>query len=41
MHSIGGDVLVGLLIHNRLRELARAGVQLCCVIDGAAMSAAQ
>ena len=40
MHSIGGDVLVGLLIHNRLRELARAGVQLCCVIDGAAMSAA-
>ncbi len=40
MHSIGGDALVGLLIHNRLRELARAGIELCCVVDGAAMSAA-
>lgn len=40
MHSIGGDVLVGLLIHNRLRELARAGVEICCVVDGAAMSSA-
>jgi len=40
MHSIGGDALVGLLIHNRLRELARGGVELCCLVDGAAMSAA-
>lgn len=40
MHSVGGDALVGLLIHNRLRELARQGVKLCCIVDEAAMSAA-
>ena len=40
MHSVGGDALVGLLIHNRLRELARQGVELRCIVDEAAMSAA-
>ncbi len=40
MNSLGGDSLVGMVIHNRLRELASKGVHLACVVDGAAMSAA-
>jgi ATP-dependent protease ClpP protease subunit len=38
MNSYGGDAGVSNTIHNRLRELARNGAQLTCVVDGAAMS---
>ena len=40
MNSVGGDALVGMTIHNRLRELAGKGVRLTGIVDGAAMSAA-
>lgn len=40
MDSVGGDALVGMVIHNRLRELSANGVHLVCIVDGAAMSAA-
>ena len=40
MNSIGGDALVGMVIHNRLRELSAKGMHLICIVDGAAMSAA-
>jgi ATP-dependent protease ClpP protease subunit len=40
MNSVGGDSLVGMVIHNRLRELSAKGTHLICVVDGAAMSAA-
>lgn len=40
MNSLGGDSLVGMVIHNRLRELSSKGVHLICIVDGAAMSAA-
>lgn len=40
MDSVGGDALVGMVIHNRLRELSGKGVRLTCIVDGAAMSAA-
>ncbi|MBQ6164777.1 MAG: Clp protease ClpP [Clostridia bacterium] len=38
MNSIGGDAGVSILIHNRLRELADAGVDITCIVDGVAMS---
>lgn len=38
MNSIGGDAGVSILIHNRLRELAKEGCELVCVVDGVAMS---
>ena len=38
MNSYGGDAGVSLTIHNRLRELARSGAKLTCVVDGVAMS---
>lgn len=38
--SYGGDAVVGMLIHNRLRDMARAGIKLTCVVDAVAMSAA-
>lgn len=38
MNSYGGDAGVSVMIHNRLRELAREGVNLTCVVDGVAMS---
>ena len=38
MNSCGGDASVSILIHNRLRELARNGASLTCIVDGAAMS---
>ena len=38
MNSYGGDAGVSLTIHNRLRELARNGTKLTCVVDGVAMS---
>lgn len=39
MDSVGGDTAVGLLIHNKLRDLAQAGKKLNCIVDGVAMSA--
>lgn len=38
MNSGGGDAGVSLLIHNRLRELANAGTEIECIVDGIAMS---
>jgi len=38
MNSYGGDAGVSNLIHNRLRELARGGAKLTCIVDGVAMS---
>ena len=38
MNSYGGDADVANTIHNRLRELSRAGMQITCVVDGVAMS---
>lgn len=40
INSYGGDAVVGMTIHNRLRELARSGIKLTAVVDGVAMSAA-
>ena len=38
MNSYGGDAGVSNTIHNRLRELARNGATLVCIVDGVAMS---
>lgn len=38
MNSYGGDADVANTIHNRLRELARDGMRITCVVDGVAMS---
>ena len=38
MNSYGGDAGVSNTIHNRLRELAREGAMLTCIVDGVAMS---
>ena len=38
MNSYGGDAVVADVIHNRLRELSRAGMRITCVVDGVAMS---
>lgn len=38
MNSGGGDAATSILIHNRLRELAKAGKHLTCIVDGIAMS---
>ena len=38
MDSYGGDAGASNTIHNRLRELARNGAALTCVVDGVAMS---
>lgn len=38
--SYGGDTVAGLVIHNRLRDMARDGIKLTAVVDGVAMSAA-
>lgn len=40
INSYGGDAVVGMMIHNRLRELARDGMRLTAVVDAVAMSAA-
>lgn len=40
MNSVGGDALVGMVIHNRIRELSAKGMHWICIVDGAAMSAA-
>ena len=38
MNSYGGDANVANVIHNRLRELSRGGMQIRCIVDGVAMS---
>lgn len=38
MNSYGGDAIVADVIHNRLRELQRAGTVINCIVDGVAMS---
>lgn len=38
MDSVGGDCGVSIFIHNKLRELARNGVEISCTVDGVAMS---
>ena len=38
MNSYGGDANVANVIHNRLRELSRDGMDIRCVVDGVAMS---
>ena len=38
MNSVGGNADVAVLIHNRIRELARNGVATTCIIDGIAAS---
>jgi len=38
LNSCGGDAFVSIAIHNRLRELSDAGMDITCVVDGAAMS---
>lgn len=38
MDSVGGDCGVSILVHNRLRELSRNGVEVTCIVDGVAMS---
>lgn len=38
MNSYGGDAGASNTIHNRLRELARGGAKLTCIVDGVAMS---
>lgn len=39
LNSYGGDAVVGIVIHNRLREIAANGTHLTCIVDGVAMSA--
>lgn len=39
LSSLGGMVSVALVIHNKLRELAKQGTDICCTVDGVAMSA--
>lgn len=38
MNSYGGDAGASNMIHNKLRELARNGTALTCIVDGVAMS---
>lgn len=38
MNSYGGDAVVAITIHNRLREMAQNGADLTCIVDGVAMS---
>lgn len=38
LNSCGGDAFVSIAIHNRLRELSDGGMDITCVVDGAAMS---
>lgn len=38
INSLGGDTVVSLTIHNRLREMAANGTKITCTVDGAAMS---
>ena len=40
INSYGGDCMVGMVIHNKIRELSREGKNVSCIVDGVAMSAA-
>lgn len=40
INSYGGDCMVGMVIHNKIRELCREGKNVSCIVDGVAMSAA-
>lgn len=39
LNSLGGAVTVGIVIHNKLREMAAKGAKIACTVDGVAMSA--
>lgn len=39
LNSVGGAVSVGLVIHNKLRDIAAKGAKITCTVDGVAMSA--
>ena len=39
LSSVGGLVSAGIVIHNKLREMASKGVKIICTVDGVAMSA--
>lgn len=39
LNSVGGLVSAGIVIHNKLREMASKGVKITCTVDGVAMSA--
>lgn len=38
INSLGGDAVVSLTVHNKLREMAKNGCKISCVVEGAAMS---
>lgn len=38
MNSVGGDAYASISIHNRLREMAKDGMSITCIVDGVAMS---
>ena len=38
INSVGGDAYASISIHNRLRELAKDGMEITCIVDGVAMS---
>ena len=40
INSYGGDCMVGMVIHNKIRELSRDGKTVTAIVDGVAMSAA-
>ena len=40
LNSVGGSCVAGFVIHNRLREMANAGTEIICTVDGLAASAA-
>ena len=39
LNSCGGECHTAIVIHNRLREMAKNGTQITCTVDGVAMSA--
>lgn len=39
LHSLGGECNVAIIIHNKLREMAKGGTKISCTVDGVAMSA--
>lgn len=38
INSLGGDAVVSLTVHNKLREMAKNGCKISCIVEGAAMS---
>lgn len=38
INSLGGDAVVALTVHNKLREMAKNGCKISCIVEGAAMS---